>query len=91
MNEQDRIRLDRIEQALEALTIKTDKMYYAITGNDLDGNRGIVYRLGIVEEKAHRIEQEFNRIKWIIIGWGLGAGIFGGSIVSAVINRLLVN
>lgn len=91
MNEQDRIRLDRIEQVLEALTLKTDKMYYAITGNELDGNRGIVYRLVAVEEKSHRIEAEFNRIKWVVIGWGIGAGIFGGGVVSTVINKLLTH
>jgi hypothetical protein len=89
MNEQDRIRLNRIEEALETLTLKTDKVYYAITGNDLDGNRGIVYRLGVTEEKISRIESEFIRVKWIIIGWGIGAGVFGGSIVSTFINKFM--
>lgn len=91
MNEQDRTRFERIEHALEALTVKTDKMYYAITGNELDGNRGIVYRLVSVEERTHRIEAEFNRAKWVMIGWGIGAGIFGGGVVSTVINKLLTH
>jgi hypothetical protein len=77
MNDQDRIRLDRIEESLTTLTMKFDKVYYAITGNELDGNRGIVYRLEKVEETTSKVEKEFDRIKWFVLAWGMGAGILG--------------
>lgn len=83
MNEQDRVRLDRIEDTLR-------KVYDAITGNELDGNRGIVYRLEKVEETSHKIEREFDRVKWAVIAWGAGAGIIGSG-ASSLISRLLGN
>jgi hypothetical protein len=90
MNDQDRIRLDRIEESLTTLTMKFDKVYYAITGNELDGNRGIVYRLEKVEETTHKIERDFDRVKWAVIAWGAGAGIIGSG-ASSLISRLLGN
>ena len=91
MNEQDRIRLDRIEESMTTLTQKFDKVYYAITGNDLDGNRGIVYRLDKVEEKTTKIEREFDRAKWTVIAWGIAAGLFSGSAASTLISKLFAN
>lgn len=91
MNDQDRIRLDRIEESLSTLTIKFDKVYYAITGNELDGNRGIAYRLDKVEEKTTKIEREFDRAKWTIIAWGIAAGLFSGSAASTLISKLFTN
>jgi hypothetical protein len=91
MNDQDRVRLDRIEESLTTLTIKFDKVYYAITGNELDGNRGIVYRLDKVEEKTNKMERDFDRIKWTVIAWGIAAGVFSGSAASTLISRLFAN
>jgi hypothetical protein len=101
MNDQDRVRLDRIDQAvtnlnvevvalkeeMTSVTTKVDKVYYAITGNELDGNRGIVYRLQRVEEMTNKVERDFDRLKWSIIAWGAGAGILGSG-ASSMITRL---
>jgi hypothetical protein len=96
MNDADRMRLDGIEEKIvlleeriTTLTIKFDKVYYAITGNELDGNRGIVYRLEKAENKVNDIEQDFNRIKWTVVGWGIGAGLVGGGVMNTVISKLL--
>jgi len=96
MNDADRLRLDGIEEKIvlleeriTTLTIKFDKVYYAITGNELDGNRGIVYRLDKNESKVSQIESDFTRIKWTVVGWGIGAGLLGGGVMNTVISRLL--
>jgi hypothetical protein len=96
MNDSDRAKFDSLTEEIEVLkdgianlTLKFDKVYYAITGNELDGNRGIVYRLNLTEEKASKLEKDMDRIKWTVIGWGVGAGILGGGIMNTVISRLL--
>jgi hypothetical protein len=96
MNDADRTRFDNIESeivllkdSITSLTLRVDKIYYAITGNDLDGNRGMVYRLDRVEDKTNRIEDNFIRIKWTVIGWGIGAGLLGGGVMNTLISRLL--
>jgi hypothetical protein len=96
MNDADRTRFDNIESeivllkdSITSLTLRVDKIYYAITGNDLDGNRGMVYRLDRVEDKTNRIEDNFIRIKWTVIGWGIGAGLLGGGVMNSLISRLL--
>ena len=96
MNDADRLRLDSIEEKIvlleeriTSMSIKFDKVYYAITGNELDGNRGIVYRLDKNEDKVSKIENDFTRIKWTVIGWGIGAGLLGGGVMNTVISRLL--
>jgi hypothetical protein len=96
MNDADRTRFDNIEseivllkESITSLTLRVDKIYYAITGNDLDGNRGMVYRLDRVEDKTNRIEDNFIRIKWTVIGWGIGAGLLGGGVMNTLISRLL--
>lgn len=96
MNDADRAKFDTLSDEIEVLkdgianlTLKFDKVYYAITGNELDGNRGIVYRLNATEEKANKLEKDMDRIKWTVIGWGVGAGILGGGIMNTVISRLL--
>jgi len=96
MNDADRTRLDNIEgeivqlkDSITNLTLRVDKIYYAITGNDLDGNRGIAYRLDRVEDKTMRMEDNFIRIKWTVVGWGIGAGLLGGGVMNTVISRLL--
>jgi len=96
MNDADRTRFDNIEseivllkESITSLTLRVDKIYYAITGNDLDGNRGMVYRLDRVEDKTNRIEDNFIRIKWTVIGWGIGAGLLGGGVMNSLISRLL--
>jgi hypothetical protein len=90
MNDQDRIRLDRIEESLTTLTMKFDKVYYAITGNELDGNRGIVYRLEKVEETTAKVEREFDRIKWFVLALGAAAGIVGNG-ASSLLLKLIGN
>jgi hypothetical protein len=96
MNDSDRAKFDSLTEEIEVLkdgianlTLKFDKVYYAITGNELDGNRGIVYRLNLTEEKASKLEKDMDRIKWTVIGWGVGAGILGGGIMNTLISRLL--
>jgi hypothetical protein len=96
MNDADRTRFDNIEseivllkESITSLTLRVDKIYYAITGNDLDGNRGMVYRLDRVEDKTVRMEDNFVRIKWTVIGWGIGAGLLGGGVMNSLISRLL--
>jgi hypothetical protein len=96
MNDFDRERFDSLsekivtlEERITNLTQKFDKVYYAITGNELDGNRGIVYRLHVVEERSGKVEKEIDRIKWTVVGWGIGAGLLGGGIMNTVISRLL--
>jgi hypothetical protein len=96
MNDADRAKFDSLTEEIEVLkdgianlTLKFDKVYYAITGNELDGNRGIVYRLNLTEEKAIKLEREMDRIKWTVIGWGIGAGLLGGGIMNTVISRIL--
>jgi hypothetical protein len=90
MNDSDRIRLDRIEESLTTLTMKFDKVYYAITGNELDGNRGIVYRLEKVEETTAKVERDLDRIKWVALVLGAVAGILGNS-ASSLLLRLFGN
>jgi hypothetical protein len=90
MNDQDRIRLDRIEESLTTLTMKFDKVYYAITGNELDGNRGIVYRLEKVEETTSKVERDLDRIKWVALALGAIAGILGNG-ASSLLLKLIGN
>ena len=78
-----------LEERITSLTQKFDKVYYAITGNELDGNRGIAYRLHLSEERSLKVEKEIDRIKWTVIGWGIGAGILGGGVINTVLSKLL--
>jgi len=95
MNDADRAKFDSLSEEIEVLkngianlTLKFDKVYYAITGNELDGNRGIVYRLNLTEEKASKIEKDMDRIKWTVVAFGLGAGLIGGGIMNTLISKL---
>jgi hypothetical protein len=89
MNDQDRVRLDKIEKTLELLSNKLDKVFYAISGNELDGNRGIVFRLEQAEKKIENIDELITKTKWMAIGWAIALGLLGGGISTTVLNKLL--
>jgi hypothetical protein len=90
MNDQDRVRLDKIEKTLEQLSNKLDKVFYAISGNDLDGNRGIVFRLEQVEDKLDDIDELITKTKWMAIGWAMALGLLGGGISTTIVSKLLM-
>lgn len=78
-----------LEEGITSLTQKFDKVYYAITGSELDGNRGILYRLHLAEDRSLKVEKEIDRIKWTVIGWGVGAGLLGGGVINTILSKIL--
>lgn len=100
MNDQDRVRLDRIEKnidhlsnkidTIEQLSGKIDKIIYALSGNDLDGNRGIVFRLEQAEKKIETIDEMLTKTKWLAIGWAMALGLLGGGISTTIISKLIL-
>lgn len=82
MNDSDRDRLDKIEK-------KLDMVYYAIVGNELDEGHGMAERLKKLETEFNTLSKHFDRIKWVTIGYAIGAGAAAGSLISALFGKAL--
>lgn len=81
MNDSDRDRLDKIEK-------KLDMVYYAIVGNELDEGHGMAERLKKLEQEYMILSRHFDRVKWVTIGYSLGAGAAAGTLINALFGKL---
>jgi hypothetical protein len=62
--------LDSVSQELRMTRMedKIDIIYTALVGNNITADGGMVERLKKVEDRVQRLETEFNRYKWSLLG-----------------------
>lgn len=74
--------------SLEEVKRRSDQVYYAVAGNDLDKSQGISERLKKAEGEIKNMSEQINRAKWTATGVAIGAGTAGGGIVSFLFKIL---
>lgn len=68
-------RLDKMEQQLDDLEIKVDKILNALTGDKLQMDKGLIPELKEMRDRVSKLEALKNKIIWVSIGAGLAVGI----------------
>ena len=68
-------RLDKMEQQLDDLEIKVDKILNALTGDELQIDKGLITEYKEIRDRVSKLEALKNKIIWVSIGAGLAVGI----------------
>jgi len=75
MNRMENDRLDQMEDKLDNLNDKVDKIFTALTGDDLQIDRGLIAEYKELRDRVTKLEYLKNKIIWIGIGAGAAIGI----------------
>lgn len=68
-------RLDKMEEKLDQLETKVDKILSALVGDDLQIDKGLIAEHKDIRDRVAKLEALKNRIIWVSIGAGIAAGI----------------
>lgn len=71
----ENIRLDTMEDKLDDVSVKVDKIFVALTGGDLQTDKGLIKEFESLRERVTKIEAFKSKIIWISLGAGLSAGL----------------
>ncbi len=68
-------RLDKMEQQLDEVEEKVDRILNALVGDELQMDKGLIHALNDMRDRVSRLEALKNKIIWVSIGAGLAVGI----------------
>ena len=68
-------RLDKMEEKLDQALIKVDKVLSALTGDDLQIDKGLIAEHKDIRDRVTKLEGLKNMIIWISVGAGIAGGL----------------
>lgn len=75
MNTVENVRLDKMEEKLDQLETKVDRILNALIGDTLQIDKGLIAELKETRDRVSKLEALKNKIIWVSIGAGIAAGI----------------
>ncbi len=68
-------RLDKMEEKLDQAIGKVDKVLSALTGDDLQIDKGLIAEHKDIRDRVTKLEGLKNMIIWISVGAGIAGGL----------------
>ena len=68
-------RLDKMEEKLDQALLKVDKVLSALTGDDLQIDKGLIAEHKDIRDRVTKLEGLKNMIIWISVGAGIAGGL----------------
>ena len=84
MNEMENSRLDQMEEKLDDVSLKVDKIFVALIGDDLQIDKGLIAEFKDMRDRVSKLEGFKSKIIWISVGAGMAAGISVNKIIEMI-------
>lgn len=68
-------RLDQMEDKLDDLKDQVTKILVALTGDELQMDKGLIAEYKEIRDRVSKLEALKNKVIWVSIGAGLAVGI----------------